>query len=89
MFAHAKGLKQSAPYDLIVLDMVMDPDFDGLDTFREILALYPELKVIIASGHAENDRSTAALEIGAKWLAKPYNLNSLARAVAELLRPSC
>jgi len=86
MFAEAKGRDNSSPYDLVMLDMVMEVGFDGLDTFREILALYPEQKVLIASGHAEDGRSMAALKSGAKWLAKPYSVNNLAKAVAELLQ---
>ena len=86
MFAEAKGLENSSPYDLVMLGMVMEAGFDGLDTFQEMLALYPEQKVLITSGHAEDSRSMAALESGAKWLAKPYSLNNLAKAVAGLLQ---
>jgi len=32
--------------DLLVLDMIMDPGIDGLDTYREILALHPGQKAI-------------------------------------------
>ena len=86
LFADAKEHKQAAPYDVIILDMVMDPDFDGLDTLKEVRELYPEQKVLIASGHAENDRASAALALGAEWLAKPYSVRSIARAIAELCR---
>jgi len=86
MFAEAKELQNSSPYDLVILDMVMEGGFDGFDTFQEMLALYPEQKVLIASGHAEDSRSMAALKAGAQWLAKPYSLNNIAKAVAGLLQ---
>jgi hypothetical protein len=35
--------------DLLVLDMIMDPGIDGLDTFKKILDLHPKQKVILAS----------------------------------------
>ncbi len=63
----------------------MEPGFDGLDTLRAIRAIYPDQKVLIASGHAEDDRSAAALALGAEWLAKPYKLNCLSKAVADML----
>jgi len=86
MFAKAKENNQPSPYDLVILDMIMEPDFDGLDTLRAIRALYPEQKVLIVSGHAENDRIAAALKTGVQWLQKPYGINDLAAAVAGMLQ---
>jgi len=85
-FTQTKELNHASPYDLIVLDMRMEPGFDGLDTLRAIRSLYPAQKVLIASGHAEDDRSSEALELGAKWIGKPYGLNDMANAVADILR---
>ncbi len=84
MFERAKEHDQPSPYDLVVLDMIMEPDFDGLDTLRAITALYPEQKVLIVSGHAENARIAEALQLGAELLRKPYNMNDLAEAVARM-----
>ena len=84
MFAKLQEHEQPSPYDLVVLDMIMEPVFDGLDTLRAIRDMYPEQKALIVSGHAENDRLTAALGLGAQWLAKPYTINGLANAVAEM-----
>jgi len=89
LFTKAMERGETTPYDLVVLDMRMEPGFDGLDALRAIRTLYPEQSVLIASGHAEDDRSTAALAMGAKWLAKPYRIQGLARAVAEMLIPDC
>jgi signal transduction histidine kinase/ActR/RegA family two-component response regulator len=75
----------SSPYDLVLLDMIMDEGFDGLDTYRAILKNYPEQKVIIASGHAESGRAQVAVELGAGWLAKPYGVHALNRAVRQKL----
>lgn len=85
LFTEAKGDNTSSPYDLILMDMLMAPGFDGLDALKEILSLYPKQKVIISSGHAEDDRVAAALELGAMWLAKPYTLTALNKAVADSL----
>lgn len=68
--------------DLVVLDMVMEPGMDGLDTYREILALRPGQKAIIASGYSETDRVREARRIGiGAYVNKPYNVEVLGRAV--------
>jgi PAS domain S-box-containing protein len=85
IFLEAKEHGLPSPYDLVVLDMVMEADFDGLDTLREIRGLYPEQKIVIASGHAEYDRTSAVHAFGVEWLAKPYRLNALAGTVSHLL----
>jgi len=74
--------------DLVILDMVMEPGMDGLDTFRAILAARPGQKAILASGYSENDRVREARRLGAgAYLKKPYNVETLGRAVrAELDR---
>lgn len=64
--------------DLLVLDMIMDPGIDGLDTYREILALHPGQKAIIASGFSETARVKEAQKLGAsKYIKKPYTLEKI------------
>ena len=72
--------------DLVVLDMIMDPGMDGLETFEKILAIRPEQKAILASGYSETDRARRALELGALcYLKKPYSLASIGIAVRNAL----
>lgn len=85
LFEKAKKAEDDTPFDLIVLDMIMEEDFDGLDTYEAILKLYPDQKAIIASGYAENARVKAAEKLGADWLAKPYEMNDLAGATRKKL----
>lgn len=75
--------------DLLVLDMIMDPGIDGLDTYREILKRHPGQRAVIASGFSETRRVKDARKLGAgAYVKKPYALKSLAKAVrAELDRP--
>jgi len=68
--------------DLMVLDMIMDPGIDGLETYRRILELHPEQKAIIASGFSETERVKEAQRLGAgEYLKKPYVLEKLGLAV--------
>ncbi len=74
------------PVDLVILDMIMDPGMDGLDTFRAIREHYPEMKAVIASGYAETDRVKDALEMGVgRYLKKPYSLEGLGNTVRDIL----
>jgi len=74
--------------DLLVLDMIMEPGIDGLETYREILKICPGQKSIIASGYSESIRVKEALELGAgTYVKKPYLLEKIGRAIrAELDR---
>ena len=72
--------------DLVVLDMIMTPGIDGLETYRRIIARYPNQKTIIASGFSETNRVREAQRLGAgKYLKKPYTIESIGLAIrAEL-----
>ncbi len=72
--------------DLVILDMIMEPGMDGLDTYREILEMYPGQKAIIASGYSETDRIRKAMELGVElYLKKPYAINTLGQSVKAVL----
>ncbi len=72
--------RQSA--DLLVLDMIMEEDFDGLDTYREIIREHPDQRCLIVSGYAETSRVLTAQALGAgSYLRKPYTVEKLGEAV--------
>ena len=74
--------------DLLLLDMIMDPGIDGLETYKRILGMHPGQKAIIASGFTETERVKEAKRLGAgSFIRKPYLLEKLAVTVrAELDR---
>jgi len=68
--------------NLMVLDMIMDPGMDGLDTYRSVLEIHPKQKAIIVSGFSESDRVKAAKDLGAgAYVRKPYVIEKLGLAV--------
>ena len=72
--------------DLLVLDMIMDPGLDGLETYERILAMHPNQKAIIASGFSETGRVKAAQRSGAgRYIKKPYTLEKIGMAAKEEL----
>jgi len=72
--------------DLLVLDMIMDPGIDGLETYRRIIERHPGQKAIIASGFSETDRVREAQRLRAgEYLKKPYTLEKIGVAVKNEL----
>ncbi len=80
---------QDRRVDLVVLDMIMPPGIDGLETYRRISANHPGQKALIASGFSENERVAKLQRLGAgEYLRKPYTLEKIGLAVRrELDRP--
>jgi PAS domain S-box-containing protein len=73
--------------DLIVLDMIMDPGMDGLDTYKKIIKLHPRQKAVIASGFSETDRVKEAQRLGAgAYVKKPYTLEKIGLSVRDELK---
>ncbi len=72
--------------DLMVLDMIMLPGIDGLETYKRSIQVQPELLTIIASGYAETRRVREAQKLGAgEYIKKPYSLLRIGQAVKNEL----
>ncbi|MCP4690941.1 MAG: PAS domain S-box protein, partial [Desulfobacterales bacterium] len=64
---------QAHSADLLILDMLMYPGIDGLETYKRIIELHPGQKAIIVSGFSENERVLEARRLGAgAHVKKPY-----------------
>ena len=83
----ALDLVEDRPFHLIILDMIMEDDFDGLDTYRAIRSRRPDQRCVIASGFAENAKVREAQALGAgAYIQKPYTVDKLGRAVRTELQ---
>lgn len=72
--------------DLLLLDMIMDPGIDGLETYKRILEFYPKQKAIIASGFTKTKRVKEAQRLGAgAYLEKPFLLEKIGLSVRSEL----
>jgi PAS domain S-box-containing protein len=77
---------QSAPVDLLVIDMLMEPGMSGRKTYEEVIKLYPGQKAIVASGFSESRDVKVMLELGvSSFVKKPYSVSQLGQAVQEAL----
>ncbi len=72
--------------DLLVLDMIMAPGIDGLETYQRILEIYPRQKAILVSGFSETNRVREAQHLGAgAYVRKPYVMEKIGVALRDEL----
>ena len=77
---------RNKPVDLMVLDMIMAPGIDGLETYRQVAAFKPGQEAIIASGFSESMRVKALQRLGVReYLKKPYTLEKIGLAIKKTL----
>jgi DNA-binding NtrC family response regulator len=82
----AVELVRHQAYDLLILDMIMPPGMNGLETYKRILELSPGQKAIIASGYSHSDDVSETLRLGAgSYIKKPFTLESIGIAVRKEL----
>ena len=75
--AAALAWLERRPFDCVLLDVMM-PDVDGLATLERIRAAWPELPVVMMSGHGSIDTAVAATRLGARdFLEKPLGAEKL------------
>lgn len=79
-------LPDSAPYDLLLSDVVM-PTIDGPTLARRVRAQMPGIAIILMSGYAEEQfRKSLRPDEDFAFLGKPYTLKALTEAVDAALR---
>ena len=82
----ALELLEKEQFDVLLLDMLMEPGMNGLETYQKICAIYPQQKAIIASGFSKSAEVHETLHLGASvYIAKPYTLEQLGQALAKTL----
>ena len=78
--------QQGKRAEILMLDMIMEDGFDGLDTYRAILELAPGQKCLIVSGYSATERVQKAIDLGAgMYISKPYSLQKLSLALQRVL----
>lgn len=72
-------------FDVVLLDFLM-PGIDGWDVLRRIRMLYPELRVIVITGHGTRELADKMLQRGAfDYIPKPFDLAFIASAVSAAI----
>ena len=82
----ALGFIRDHEVDLVVIDMIMDPGIDGLETYSRLRVLRPGQKTLIVSGFSETRRVKEAQRLGAgAYVKKPYSFETIGLAVRREL----
>ncbi len=77
--------KNPEAFDLVITDQTM-PEMTGLTLLHEILAINPDLPVILCTGYSEQVDEPRAREAGARGLLmKPIDLQVMARTARRVL----
>lgn len=77
-------VKASSP-DIVLMDMKM-PNMNGLESSQQILALYPDMRIIMMTAYGEMDVVKKALEVGVRrCITKPFDILNLRDLVNELV----
>jgi DNA-binding NtrC family response regulator len=75
-------------FDVIVTDLAM-PKIDGLAFMTAAKQAFPDVPVIVVTGHSEQCTATEALRLGAfAYLTKPFNTQELVNTIERAQRLS-
>jgi len=70
---------------LVVLDMIM-PGMGAGDTYDELQAIDPAIKVLLSSGYGVDQQTNEILKRGCKgFIQKPFNMQMLSEKLGEIL----
>lgn len=72
-------LTSGQPFDVVLSDLVMPGEMNGLDLARHVRSRWPALPVLLATGYS--DQAAKALKEGFPLISKPYEPAALLLAV--------
>jgi len=74
--------------DLVLLDITLPGEMNGIELLKRIRSIDPASKVIMVTGNTDPASAREALELGATaYIDKPFDFAYLKRVVAMTLRP--
>ena len=76
-------IEGGAPFDLLLSDMVMPNDIDGLTLVRRVRAMRPATAAVLMSGYTPDIAELGVT--GASFVAKPFTRKALLEAVKREL----
>jgi DNA-binding NtrC family response regulator len=71
-------------FGLVITDMIM-PQMTGEILAKELIALRPDIPVILCTGYSECIIKNKAEEMGGAFLIKPFDLYEMGKAIRKVL----
>ena len=80
----------SQPPGLLILDIwLKDSDMDGIDILKKVKSDFPQVPVVIISGHGNIEIAVAAIKQGAyDFIEKPFNIDQLMVVIRRAMETS-
>ena len=79
-------IEQGLRPDLVLLDVLMPPGIDGLETLEKLREIVPQLKVIMLSCVTDTRKVVQAIRLGAHdYLTKPFQKSELDAVIQQCL----
>ena len=73
----AMELLHQRSYDVVLLDVKM-PGLGGLEVIRKVKEKWPDLQVVMLTGHGSSQDAEKGMELGAfEYVMKPVNIDNL------------
>lgn len=84
-----KAIEQKSP-SLLILDIwLKDSKMDGIDILKHVKLNFPEVPVVIISGHGNIEIAVAAIKQGAyDFIEKPFNIDQLLVVIRRAMETS-
>ena len=75
------------PFDVVIIDLNLEDGVGGLEAFRQLQAIDPEVRAIVASGYSHDPVLSDHAAHGFRGiLVKPFDRRALTEALAEVRR---
>lgn len=79
-----QAMEEALPH-VLVLDMMM-PGVGGLDVLQRVRHRYPEVRVILLTGHGSPRQGVEGMRLGAfDYLMKPVNIKELIEKIGKAM----
>ena len=84
LYASAQQAKH--PYDGVIIDLKLEGDLDGGQTFQQLRAIDPDVNAVVSSGDSVDPRISEFTKYGFKAaVIKPYNIEELKNTIYQML----
>jgi len=74
--------------DAVITDIIM-PEMDGITLTKEIMILYPNLPILVMTGHGKEYSAESAIAAGARdFIEKPFSIDEFTLRLNKMIRDS-